>query len=481
MFIVGIEPKAPGLHIFSRLYLPRLGLPLLLTMARQLGHRCAVYCEEITPIPWDKVAKAEMILISTITSTAPRAYSFIPEIRKRNPNAPILMGGPHVTFLPEEALDKGADYVFRHEADVSFPLFLQWWLSSPRDNQELFTIAGLSFRIGNQYHHTQRPGLVDLDTLPTPDLDLIFGYEKPEIIPLITSRGCTYNCEFCSEVEMFGRHYRFRPEQKVIEDIRYYDRRYGRIDIFIAEDNFGADPDRVERLCGQIIKHGLVRPYSGQVRLDLAKFPELVALMNRAGFERAYIGYESINPKSLEEIKKGLRYESMPGYTKVFHRCGISIHAMWILGLDYDSLETVKQTVRCCIRWRIETSQFIILVPLPGAPLYERLKAEGRIFNHDWSKYDGHHVNFYPKGMTARQLQVAVMLEAMPWFYNRWQTVKILAANLARTAVRFLRFKTRRPFQELRSSIITLLARRWGKGATRKMKKPIREYLKQIP
>jgi radical SAM superfamily enzyme YgiQ (UPF0313 family) len=480
MYIVGIEPKAPGLHIFGKVYIPRLGLAQLLTIAERSGHECEIFCEEITPIPWDKVARADMILVSSITSTAPRAYTLIRQIKKDiNPKAPILIGGAHVTFLPEEALSQGADYVFRHEADESFAQFLDWW-TSQRDPQELLSIPGLSFKIGDQCHHTPPPPSVDLDTLPTPNLDLIYAYEKPSSIPVITSRGCPWKCEFCSEIAMFGKGYRFRSEQKVIEDIKYYDRRYGKTPIFFAEDNFGANKLRVERLCNSILDNGLVRSYDGQVRLDLAKHPGTLALMNRAGFERAYIGYESTNLESLEAMGKGLSSDEMGRYTKIFHKRGIAIHAMWVLGFDEDTLETVKNTIKACIKWRIETSQFLILVPIPGSRLYERFKKENRIFNWDWSKYDGHHVTFYPKKMTASQLQVAVMLEAMPRLYRLGQTLRLFIRNNMRTGIGLFSRRRWHPVREFRANLLTFFVRVWGKGATRKMRKPIREYLKQI-
>lgn len=481
MFIVGIEPKAPGLHIFSQFYIPRLGLPQLLTIAERMDHQCEIYCEEIAAIPWDRVAKADMILISTITSTAPRAYSMIKRIKEDvNPTVPVLIGGPHVTFLPEEALDNGADYVFRHEADRTFIQFLKWW-NFRREPDKLFAIPGLSFKIGNQYHHTIKSPFIDLNTLPTPNLDLIYSYGKPRVIPLITSRGCPWGCEFCSEIAMFGRGYRFRSEERLIEDIKYYDRQYGKIPVFIADDNFGANRSRLEKLCHSIIDNGLVRSYTGQVRLDLAKHHQTLALMNRAGFERAYIGYESTNPKSLKAMGKGMGFEQMENYTKIFHKQGIAIHGMWILGFDDDTLETVKKTIRSCIKWRVETTQFLILVPIPGSQLYERLKSDNRIFNWDWSKYDGHHITYYPKSMTARQIEIAVMLDAMPRLYNLGQTLKIFIVNNLRTTTGLFSRRAWHPLRELKCNFLTLFARMWGNGATRKMKKPIREYLKQIP
>ncbi len=481
MFIVGIEPKAPGMHIFSQTLMPRLGLPQLLTIARGMGHDCEVYCEEIAAIDWDRIRKADMILISSTTSTVPRAYALIKKIKDdMNPDAAILMGGPHVTFLPEEALEKGADYVFRHEADETFPAFLNWW-NSARDYRELMLIPGLSFRVGDGFHHTPKPGRVNLDTLPTPDLDMIVGFGKPGAIPLITSRGCPWDCDFCSEVSMFGRAFRFRSEEKVLEDIRYYIRRYGKIPIFFADDNLAANRARLERLCNGIVENGMVRSYSGQIRLDLAKQPETLSLMFKAGFERAYIGYESTNAKSLEAIGKGLKASDMADYTRIIHSRGLEIHAMWVLGFDTDTVATVKDNIRAAIRWKIETSQFLILVPIPGSRLFEQLKKDDRIFNHDWSHYDGHHVTFYPAKMAARQLQVAVMLEAMPKLYNHWQTLRIFVDENWRNTKAAFRMRSWHPVRRIKTTLVTLVVRIWGRRVTRKMKQPIKAYLRRIP
>lgn len=480
MYIIGIEPKAPGLHIFGKLFLPRLGLPQLLTQASLQGHECEIVCEEITPISWVSVKRADLILISSITSTIPRAYMLIKKIREVNSSAPILMGGPHVTFLPEEALDNGVDYVFRHEADTSFMLFLDWYARG-RKPEELMAIPGLSFKMGDGFYHAPPPPQVDLDELPTPNLRLIKGFDHPPTIPIITSRGCPWSCEFCSEIAMFGRNYRFRSEEKVLQDIEYYDRQYGKISVFFADDNLGANRRRLEQLCRRIIDSRLTRAFHGQVRLDLAKHPDTLRLMSRAGFQRAYIGYESINPESLKAMHKGLGSSEMEDLTRAFHKHKILVHAMWVLGFDGDTLDTVRQTIRACMKWRIDTTQFLILVPIPGSELYERLKRDERIFNWDWSQYDGHHVNFHPVGMTARELQVAVMLDAMPKLYGLMQTFKISTRISVRVGLNLLGGHLRKFGRGVVSGFFTLLARLWGRRAMRKMKAPIRNYLNQIP
>jgi radical SAM superfamily enzyme YgiQ (UPF0313 family) len=485
MLLIGIEPKAPGLHIFSQSKMPRLGLPQLLTMAKQMGHQCRIYCEDLAPINWSDVRQADMVLISSLTSTAPRAYAMIRKIKAEiKPGVPILIGGPHTTFLPEEALSRGADYVFRHEADESFPAFLRWY-EAGRNLQELMAIDGLSFRAGDQFHHTPDPRRVDLDLLPTPDLDLIVGFRNPMAIPMITSRGCPENCEFCSEIYMFGHAYRFRSEELCIQDIKYYHRRYGKVSIFFADDNLGANTSRLGRFCASIAANHLERSYSGQIRLDLAKYPELLERLRRIGFERAYIGYESTNDQALEAVGKRIRANEMEEYTKIIHHHGIEIHAMWVIGFDADSIETVKDNVRAAIKWRIETNQFLILVPIPGSDLYPRLVREKRIFNPNWEKFDGHHVVFYPAGMSPRQLQVAVMLEAMPKLYNLWQTFKIFTTNgfkIALDAWTAMRQHRRwHPLHDAKRNFMTMLLRLAGKITVYRKKKSAKQYARQLP
>ncbi|MFA5051624.1 MAG: radical SAM protein [Patescibacteria group bacterium] len=460
--------------------MPRLGLPLLLTMAEQRGHQCVIYSETAAPIDWTMVERADMLLVSSITSTMNRAYELIKHIRSGpNSRAPILIGGPHVTFLPEEALQHGADYVFRNEADVSFLQFLEWYEGGKSDPRALLGIRGLSLKIGDQVVHTPPADLVDLDTLPTPNLELVCGYH-PQNIPLMTSRGCPYSCEFCVEVPMFGHQYRFRSPEKVLDDLRYYDARYGRHSIFVVDDNYAASVSRLKRLCQEIVSQNLVRPISGQVRLDLAKHADVMQALNLSGFNRAYIGYESINPESLAAVRKQLDVRDMEGFTRIFHRYHIAIHGMFVLGFDDDNLTTVKRTLQTCIRWSLETTQFMILLPIPGSALYDRLNATGRIFTRDWSKYDGLHVTFHPSGMTARQLQAAVYLDAMPRAYNLWYTCRILLADIRRTVSGAYSRRKWRPLYEFRNSVQTFLLRVWGRGVLRRLRQPIERYIHEI-
>lgn len=500
MLIIGIEPRAPGLHIFTQAYTPRAGLPRLLTRAQELGHQCIIFCEEMrsSQINWELISQADLILISSITSTAPRAYSIIKLIKEYNKHAPILGGGPHFTFEYQEALSNGIDYVFRHWADHSFFEWLNWYQGladaqnvTSHDLQKLLDIHGLAYKIAGHVHRTGLPEIVNPDSWPTPDFRLVHGY-KPKFITLISSEGCDHNCEFCSEWTMHGAQYRSRSPEKVITDIIYYRKLYGKIPIFFGDDNLAADlksrdnsvliygHDRLKKLCELILQADLKGVYSGQVRLSLADRPELLELMAKVGFDRVYIGYESINPANTNAVGNKLNFEQMAQQTMAFHQHGIAIHAMWVLGFDNDTLDTVKRTIESCIKWRIGTNQFMILMPLPGSPLRSRLIKANRIIHNDWEKYDGHHVVFIPQLMKAWELQAAVMLEAMPRVYNLGQTFRIYLGSNIRTLKRWLTHKAPHPGIEFKSAFVTLILRLVGRDVVRQAKKPAKKYLERL-
>ena len=236
MKITLIEPKAPGVHVYSRFKLPRLGLPLLgALLERELGIRPQIYFQELGGIDWREVAESDLVGISTITTTAPGAYAILERI-KQHSNIPVVMGGAHVTFLPKEGLAKGADFVIRGEAEYAF---LELVKKLMQGSQDFESIPGLSYRKGGEYFHNEAVPRVDsLDDLPWPDITMIKNFEKIRVLPVMTSRGCPYNCKFCSVTKMFGRRYRFREAEDVLDEIEMLHALNPDASIFFYDDNF---------------------------------------------------------------------------------------------------------------------------------------------------------------------------------------------------------------------------------------------------
>ncbi len=399
---VFLEPKPPNPHIFSLYALPRLGGVLLATLLHQRGWDVQVFVEEVDDIDFNQVLKADLVGISTITSTAPRAYAMADEIRKSG--IPVVLGGPHVTFLPDEGLEH-ADMVVRGEGEVPILALAQ----SFEGDHDLSQVPGLSWRTGTRINHNPLPDEpVDLDDLPSPDLSLIHGYLRrasfaSRVIPIQTTRGCPYDCGFCSVTEMFGRKLRKRSPDNIVRELAEY-RHLGKL-AFFYDDNFAADKNHAREICRCIIDAGLDMNWSTQVRLEAARDPELVKLMYQAGCRTVFIGFESVNQEALIESHKSQSADEMAGAVRTFRKAGINVHGMFIYGLDSDGPSELEATLQFAMRTPITTAQFLILTPFPGTEQLQRLTQEDRILLSDWSLYDGHHVVFAPMQFSPPQLQ----------------------------------------------------------------------------
>jgi len=417
--IIFIEPKSPNLHIFSRFVIPRLGILILGTMMKKLDWDVQVIIEENQELDLECIRSADMVGISTITSTAPRAYTIADQVREMG--IPVIMGGPHVSYLPEEALEH-VDFVFRGEAEKTLPLFIEQWLKGGN----FATIPGLSYQNDGKIVHNPLGELNnDLDSLPYPDLSLIqngikrnFGFR---IIPVQTSRGCPFNCEFCSVTGMFGKKLRYRSTENIINELRCYNDKKNAV--FFYDDNFTANRRRAKELLRAMIDENFKFSWSTQVRADVAKDHELVELMHLAGCETVYIGFESIDPENLKSMKKDQSVDEIKSAIAILTKNKIQVHGMFVFGFDNDDQKVVKETIRFANRSNIGTIQFLILTPLPGTETFKKLKQQGRIKFFDWTLYDAHHAVFESENLTIDELQKA-QIKGHQSFYSIRQLLK---------------------------------------------------------
>jgi anaerobic magnesium-protoporphyrin IX monomethyl ester cyclase len=419
--MIFIEPRAPDFHIFSKFMLPRLGSFILGTMMKQRGWDVEVIVEESQRIDFNEIRSADMVGISTITSTAPRAYAIADRIRKMG--IPVIMGGPHVTYLSEEALQH-ADFVIRGEGEQALMAFIDAW----EEGSDYSGVPNLSYeRDRKVVHNPLKPFMNHLDDLPYPDFSLFKGekqlIEDHHIIPVQTSRGCPFDCSFCSVTGMFGKKYRYRSTENIMDELRQYS--HLKKFIFFYDDNFTANRKRAKALMEAIIRENLDFKWSTQVRVDVAKDIELVKLMKRAGCHTVFIGFESVNPESLRAMKKNQTLDEIIYAINILQRHKIHIHGMFVYGFDNDNWRTVKETVKFARRARLTSTQFLILTPLPGSEFYNTVVAEDRILIHDWSLYDAHHAIFKPKNLPLSKLQRAQIYSHCK-FYSLLELVKKL-------------------------------------------------------
>ena len=397
---------------------PRLGLPLIGAALKSAGHDVRIYSSKLAPIDERDLAAADLVGISTTTSTAPAAYAMADTLRQRG--VPVVVGGSHVTFMADEAL-RHADFVARGEGGEALTLEL---VEALQGRRELETIAGLSFtRDGRPVHNTPRERCVDLDELPVPDLSLIVGHERLKTTPIMTSWGCPFACTFCSVTAMFGRSYRWRSPESVIAELRAKRPH----NVFFYDDNLAADKRRLKTLLRMMIAEDLVVPWQAQVRTDVARDPELLELMARSGCHRLALGFESIDQATLDRFEKSQSVADITQAIDALHRHGIQCHGMFVLGADTDTPATTRRTVEFARSHHIDTVMLNILTPAPGTRQFADLDAEGRIFTKRWELYDGLHVVFTPRQMSPHELQDGVLRA-----YRRFYSTRRLLAFVAR-------------------------------------------------
>ncbi|MBI3126913.1 MAG: radical SAM protein [Candidatus Tectomicrobia bacterium] len=411
--IIFIEPKSESPNVYSRVHIPRTGAVLLATLLQRAGYEAKVYCEDVAPVDERDLATADVVGISSLTNTSPRGYDWAD--RCRAAGIPVVMGGTHASFRPGEALGH-ADFVVKGEGEGP----LLDLLDALKGGRSPLGIPNLSFWTGGRsgrgshVHNPNRAFVGDLDALPIPDFRLVHGWGEGCVASIMTSRGCPYDCTFCSVTAMLGRGYRYTSVGRVIEELSLYrDRDY----VFFCDDNFAVNRRRTKEILRRKIEEGLDMRWSAQVRSEVTDDLDLLDLMRESLCFNVYVGFESFNPRTLALYNKRMEVERIQRSMEVFHRHGIKVHGMFVVGSDADDAESVRTTVRLAKRFDIDTIQFMILTPIPGTVLTEGLQAEARIRTENWGLFDGHYVTFEPRLLTPYELQRET-LRAFRKFYS---------------------------------------------------------------
>jgi radical SAM superfamily enzyme YgiQ (UPF0313 family) len=421
MKITLIEPASPASHVYSRFRLPRLGVLILGQLAAKAGHEVSVCLQEQKRSVEEAIRRADLVGVSTVTSTAPAAFRLID--LARNWGAKTVLGGAHPTALPEESL-RHADFVLRGEGEESFLQLLEH-LQGGRSCQE---VAGLSWLEGGVVRHNPLPLPTDPARIPAIDFFKLLGEPMGRkthgVLPLQTARGCPHNCNFCSVTSMFGRKLRFLSPEQVAEQLELL-RGQGDL-VFFYDDNFCASPTRTKKLLDYLLTHNVfLPPWTAQVSVRAARDEEMLRLMARSGCKTVYVGFESFNESVLAGYHKQQSAEDIRRTVESFHRHGIRVHGMFMAGADQDDARSIRRTAPMARRLGIDTIQMMVLTPLPGTPVFDEMRRAERLLSYDWSLYDGHHAVFFHSGMKPRQMEQAAV-KAMKKFYSRGLVVSSL-------------------------------------------------------
>lgn len=355
----------------------RLSLPTIAAMTPS-DWEVEILDARATPVDFNK--RCDLVGITAFTAEIPSAYEIADGFRKKG--IKVVLGGIHVSALPDEALVH-ADSVVVGEAELIWDDLLH-----DADKGELKPIYTSNIR-------------TDMTGMPVPRRNLlgrsmyVSGFNTIQ-----ATRGCPFNCHYCAVSAFFGNKIRTRPIKEVIDEIRDFDTR----DFFFIDDNIISKPEYTKELFKALIP--LNRTWGGQATINLAKDETLLSLYSRSGGKYVFIGFETLSEKNLKSINK--MWNSPNGYKEAIrriHKAGINILGSFIFGLDEDAAAVFKNTIDFIREHNIDAAQFHILTPFPGTRLYENFNREGRIIEKDWAKYHTGEVVFKPKNMTCEELQ----------------------------------------------------------------------------
>lgn len=382
MKIVLISPKGPlyrhkgGIFKKALRYQPLTLTTLAALVPDELNATLELIDEGIEDIPEN--LEADLVGMTVITGNAGRSYELAKRFRAQG--ITVVLGGPHVTLLPEEAAQH-ADSLCIGYAEHTWPQLLLDYSKG---------------ELRSAYH--QGPDFT-LEDSPFPRREL---FDKKQFLTQAVfeaTRSCAHDCEFCVAPSAWGRKQFQHPVSWIVEDIK----RVGEKRILFIDLNLVSDTRYARELFTALIPLGI--SWFGLSTVLIAHDVELMELMARSGCRGLLLGLETVSRANLQAMKKPFNASvDYKGLIGDLHQLGISVQGCFVFGLDDDTPDVFKATAEFAIDAGIDLPRFSVLTPFPGTPLYKRLELEGRIISRDWEQYDGQHVVFQPKHMTVEQL-----------------------------------------------------------------------------
>jgi len=339
----------------------------------------------------DFEAEADIVAIGSMGHAIFRGLEIAAEFKKRG--RIVVMGGYMASIAYQEAM-KHVDCVVIGDAEISYPKML-------KDFEETGTVKSF-----------YKDPVSELKNLPIPRYELLTQKRIGSMLPVQAGRGCTFTCSFCSIACLYKGKYIFRPVDEVIRDIKEV-KRLGFNRFYLIDDNIVSNPKYLKELCLKITP--LKMNWASQCAIHLAKNAELLKIVRDSGCDLMSFGVESIQQDAIDSLDKPwLKANEHEQNIKILSESGIIVSTEMIVGTDFDTEESIRETYQFVYRNRIPIPRFYILTPIPGTDLFNELKKEGRLLTEDFEQFDGARCVHIPKCIDPEKLT-----EMYWWLNNR--------------------------------------------------------------
>lgn len=417
-----------GIFEITKPIIPTTGLPWIEPVLRQEGFTNITQLDprfnkkggRLTDAEKRELFSKDVLMLTAMAVNFPPALEAARQAKQYNPGIFVIIGGPHATYLDEACLDAGADLVVRGEGER----VIVNTIKSLIDSGSAEGVKGISYKDKDTIVRTEMEPLLtpeELSDLPAPVFNKMV-LDRSAVDLTQTTRGCPYDCFFCSVTALNGRRYRRRSNDVIMAEL---EESYARSPLkpkFFIDDNFFPPGKRneVKELLRMTIGTSLIPDGSFiQVRADAAKDDEFLELLRLSGISGVYVGYESMDPSVLEGMEKQISPEEYEEYTRKFRQdAGMWVHGMFILGADGKTPETsdTPQSIRRTMEWAkrsVHSMQAFSPVPLPGTRMTAQMEKDKRVISREYNLYNGLNVTTEPYRMTPWQLH-----QLVEWSYK---------------------------------------------------------------
>ncbi|MCC7557326.1 MAG: B12-binding domain-containing radical SAM protein [Methanobacteriaceae archaeon] len=362
--------------------------------------------------------------ITATTASINTALNYIDGIKKNLPNVLTVVGGSHATFLPEDTLKecKGLDVVVIGEGEETIVDLTNNYIKNGFKN--LNEVKGIAYKNNGVIKRSESRELIkNLDEIPFPARHLLpfesYGTSEDESGGVITSRGCVFNCGYCSSSLIMGKKFRGRSPSNVVDELEELVNKYKIRDIAFLDDTFMLNKRRAQSIANAIKERGLDISFVASSRVDKVD-KKLLESLKQSGMATLYYGVESGSQRILNLMKKGITLKQAENAVKTAKNVGVDILTSFILGYPGETPDEMDKTIKFAIKLDADYSQFSVLTPFPGTPVYYELKSKNLLDTEHWNRYTViHPVIKYEKLGLSKKIIEKKLAKAYLKFYTR--------------------------------------------------------------